>query len=1154
MDKEPAKNLVKNTFENPFNKEQFVNLIKNLLNEFKEKPFICRGNYIHRDFSDSIKTLERIGKYRDSEEKTLDILIVQLKNETTLDRARTKQRNYIAKYLKGSRGGQLKDGALVAFVSPNQENWRFSFIKMEYKFDEKGKVQEEFTPARRYSFLVGQNEKSHTAQSKLLPLLQNDKNPTLEDLENAFSVEKVTKEFFEKYRELFHKLTDALNEIIKKDKKIKKDFESKNIQSADFTKKLLGQIVFLYFLQKKGWFGVKRGKEWGTGSKSFLRELFNRRFEISESMKTQKEKDVIQSHSKNKNENRFFNDVLEPLFYEALQREREDDYYSRFDCRIPFLNGGLFDPVNSYDWVNTEILLPDSLFSNQNLTGEGDIGDGILDIFDRYNFTVKEDEPLEKEVAVDPEMLGKVFENLLEEIKRKKQGAYYTPREIVHYMCQESLINYLATELKNKVSKEDIERLVRHGESTIENESHILKQEKETDTYSFKLSENIRNYAEIIDQKLKDIRVCDPAVGSGAFIVGMMTEIVRSRNTLTPHISNKKERTSYNFKRYAIEHCLYGVDIDPGAIEIEKLRLWLSLVVDEEERETIQPLPNLDYKIVSGNSLLSVEIDLSNQEQFKKLERLKSDYFNETRIKEKEKYRQQIDHLIKEIIEKVQFNEKIYREILKLEALFSIEKNSKKKQEYEEKIKQLKNEMTKGQKNFDFKIHFSEVFHKKQGFDVVIANPPYVQLQKEDGKLANLYESQNYDTFTRTGDIYVLFYEKSLNILRQNGILSFITSNKWMRADYGKKLRDYFSSNTQVLNLLDMGSDVFDEATVDTNILLVQNTKAPLSKSFRAMSMKNSCMGEIHGLGNNNNLAEYLKQHGIEMLPFKKEDLWIIIDSTQKNIKSKIEKIGIPLEKWDISINYGIKTGFNKAFIIDDEIKEKLIREDSKSSEIIKPVLKGKNVGRYNVSWKNLWLIDTHNGYDSVKPIDINKYTPIRKHLDCYSLKINNRQDKGLTPYNLRNCAYHIEFEKEKIIFQEIVQKPSFAYDEKSFFCIDTARIITGKNLKFLLSILNSKLFFYSIKHFYSGGGLGNKGVRMKHTFFKNFPVPQISKKEQKPLIDFVDKILALTKAKNYQNDQEKQKRVSKYETQIDQLVYKLYDFTEEEIKIVEDS
>ena len=542
-------NLIQETLKKNFNKEKFIILARNILNEFKKKNFTYKNN-IPQNFQNSIRSLECVGEYENSDEK-LDILIVYLKKEGSLERARTKQRNLISWHLKNRDN---KDGALAAFVSPNKEDWRFSFVKMEYKFDEeKKKIKEDLTPARRYSFLVGKNESSHTAQSYLLPLVENDdKNPTLKDLEGAFNVEKVTKEFYEKYRELFCRLKESLDEIVKNDKRLKVDFKIKQINSADFSKKLLGQIVFLYFLQKKGWFGVKKGQEWGTGSKNFLRELFEKK------------------HSDYKN---FFNDILEPLFYEALQVERGAyEYYSRFDCRIPFLNGGLFDPIGDYDWVNTDILLPNALFSNKEKTKEGDIGNGILDIFDRYNFTVKEDEPLEKEVAIDPEMLGKVFENLLEIKDRKSKGTYYTPREIVHYMCQESLINYLTEELKEKVNREDIEILVKHGESAIENEKQIASQNKETKTYSYKIPKNIRDQAKFIDKKLMDIRICDPAVGSGAFPVGMMNEIVKTRNVLTSYLKNKKERTAYYFKRHAIKQSLYGVDIDSGAIEIAKLR------------------------------------------------------------------------------------------------------------------------------------------------------------------------------------------------------------------------------------------------------------------------------------------------------------------------------------------------------------------------------------------------------------------------------------------------------------------------------------------------------------------------------------------------------------------------------------------------------
>ncbi|MCD5397173.1 MAG: BREX-1 system adenine-specific DNA-methyltransferase PglX, partial [Candidatus Pacebacteria bacterium] len=659
MEKTSAAKIVSQTFQNPFNKDSFIYFIKSLLNHIEPAPFIYRGNFIPDAYESYIKTLERIGKYQDRDDKKIDLLIVHLKKETSLERARTMQRNFIAWYLNGSRGDILKDAALVAFVSPNSDDWRFSLVKMDYRLDasgEKIKVKQELTSARRFSFLVGKTESSHTAQSRLAPILQDDDNdPTLKDLEDVFSVEKVTKEFFEKYRDLFLRVKEALDEVVKKDKKVQQDFKEKNIDTVNFAKKLLGQVVFLYFLQKKGWFGVERDKDWGTGPKNFLRLLFEKRI------------------TKYGN---FFNDILEPLFYEALAIERTDDFYSRFNCKIPFLNGGLFDPINDYNWSKTDILLPNELFSNNKKTKEDDIGTGILDIFDRYNFTVKEDEPLEKEVAIDPEMLGKVFENLLAVKDRKSKGTYYTPREIVHYMCQQSLINYLTTELKDKVKKEDIETLIKYGETAVEHDAvhieKISKNSKYKGRYDkSKLPKNIEKHAKIIDEKLASIRVCDPAVGSGAFPVGMMNEIIRTRNALTNYLKDKKKRTIYDFKRHAIQNCLYGVDIDPGAVEIAKLRLWLSLIVDEEDIKQIKSLPNLDYKIVCGNSLLGVEKNLFNQKLFTELEKLKPLFFNETDAKKKQKYKNQIDELI--------------------------------------------NKITNGRKDFDFEVYFSEVFHEKKG-------------------------------------------------------------------------------------------------------------------------------------------------------------------------------------------------------------------------------------------------------------------------------------------------------------------------------------------------------------------------------------------------------------------------------------------------------
>ncbi len=774
MDKQQAKDLVKSTLENQFDKVNFTFFVKNLLNKIDEsKAFHARG-YVPESYKKYVKTYERLATYTDPDNLKIDILIVYLQSETTLERARTSQRNFIAHYLKDR---DQKDAGLVAFVSPDPSDWRFSLVKMDYKIDEKGKVKEDFTPARRWSFLVGANENSHTAQSRLAPLIADDvHNPALAELEEAFNIETVTKEFFTEYRNLFLRVKEALDSIVTQDPAIKNNFDQNGVNTVDFAKKLLGQIVFLYFLQKKGWFGVARDAQWGTGSKQFLRELFDKK------------------HGGYQN---FFNDVLEPLFYDALSRDRSDiDHWNdHFKCKIPFLNGGLFDPISGYDWVKTDILIPNELFSNMSRMSKGDEGDGILDVFDRYNFTVKEDEPLEKEVAIDPELLGKAYEKFNairpdnfaefqkalksgkkgEESKFNKQfGVYYTPREIVHYMCQQSLINYLATELSaghsgenrnpaqtviagaakqslapsvipaphapgvtpagiQSPSKEDIETLIHYGERLSENEEMaLIKQQKindgqqKTSDYKLQLPESIRSNALEIDRKLSGIKVCDPAIGSGAFPVGMMSEIVRARNTLSTFIKNT-DGSNYHFKRQCIENSLYGVDIDSGAVEIAKLRLWLSLVVDEDDIRQIKPLPNLDYKIVCGNSLLGVEKNLFNNELFEKLEKFKPLYFNETNPTKKQEYKKQIDELIKQI--------------------------------------------TNGNTEFDFEVYFSEVFHEKDGFDVVIGNPPYgADIEIDELKLI---KNKLRDTKNANSAAVFIDFSKN-NWINKNGTLSFI--------------------------------------------------------------------------------------------------------------------------------------------------------------------------------------------------------------------------------------------------------------------------------------------------------------------------------------------------------------------------------------------
>ncbi len=1145
MDKTSAIKLIKDTFQNPFDKERYFYFIKNLLNHIEETPStIYRGNIIPDAYEKYIHTLDRIGKYQDSEGKKIDILIVHLKKETSLERARTMQRNFIAWYLNGSRGGKLKEAALVAFVSPDQEDWRFSLVKMEYRLDpsgEKVRVKQELTPARRFSFLVGGNENSHTAQIRLVPLLINDEhNPLLKELEDAFSVEKVTKEFFEKYRDLFLRVKDSLDEVVKANRKISEDFTLKNVNTVDFAKKLLGQIVFLYFLQKKGWFGVERDAAWGTGPKNFLRQLFEKK------------------HGDYKN---FFNDILELLFYEALAKERDDAFYGKFNCKIPFLNGGLFDPINDYDWVHTDILLPDELFSNNIKTKEGDIGTGILDVFDRYNFTVKEDEPLEREVAVDPEMLGKVFENLLEVKDRKSKGTYYTPREIVHYMCQESLINYLDTSLnmqedtlvrqkvvqkkligddapeqpgltvpkyKPIIPREDIESFIRYGDMSIEHDRRVEKQGRETRDYSYRLPESIRKNAIHFDDALKSIKICDPAIGSGAFPVGMMHEIVRARETLTTYISpspapspqgrgkNKfplpswervrvrgdlpvNERTPYNFKRHVIQNSIYGVDIDPGAIEIAKLRLWLSLVVDEDDYKTIKPLPNLDYKIVCGNSLLGVERNLLNNRLFEELEKLKQQYFEETSSGKKKAEKEKIDELIRQI--------------------------------------------TDNDEHFDFEVYFSEVFNPSGGFDVVVANPPYIrheaikQIKKE---LAKKYR----DFYCGTADIYTYFYKRGLEVLKPGGHLCFIAPNKFMRAGYGKNTRNLLATQATPKVIIDFCDLPIFDATTYPSILQLEKSQPDTKSEALAATFTRTEQLE--------RLEETLEKIGFPMpVTSLKPEGWNLERPEVLALMEKLRSVGTPLGEYVQGRFYrGVLTGLNNAFVIDADTRKKLITEDPASEEIIKPWLRGRDIKRWKTEWAELYLINIPSSANrqwhwsglktETKAREMFKqtYPAIHNHLSKWEDKLRKRDDQGKFWWELRSCKYYEAFEQPKIIYPNITKTNIFAFDSSGLLTNQKCFIIPVDDL-YLLAVLNSKigmLWFHKTLPLLRGSFFEPSAIFMQH-----FPVFHASDSQKAPIIECVQKILSDTDNPD----------VPLLEEETNNLVYELYSLTPKEIEIV---
>ena len=765
MNRDQARSLVAQTFTHAFDKSRFRNFAFNLLNHVDEsKAQQWNTTYVKDAFKGHVNRYERLGTYTSPEREKLDVLIVYLTTDSKLERARTAIRNFVADHLKIR---DEKDAALVAFISPSETSWRFSYVKMEYAAapTDSGKVgiETRLTPARRFSYIVGEGESCHTAQTRFLDLLSDtEEDPSLARIEDAFSVEAVTKEFFTRYRLLFEQINAALEKLVSTDDAVSSEFTKKGINTVDFAKKLMGQIVFLHFLQKKGWLGVAKGQDWGAGPHDFLRKLARREFGSYDN---------------------FFNDILEPLFYDTLATDRgHEAWCDRFKCRIPFLNGGLFEPLGDYNWRRTDIQIPNQLFTNSK-PFEGDLlGTGVLDIFDRYNFTVNEAEPLEKEVAIDPEMLGKVFENLIEENRRKGMGAYYTPRDVVHYMCQQSLTNYLDTALNKEtkcVPRSDIETFVHIGDQGALYEAARLSGTK---SYALHLPKSIETHARDIDETLAAITICDPAVGSGAFPVGMMTEVVRARSALTPYFNDVRERTPYHFKRHAILNCLYGVDIDPGAVEIAKLRLWLSLVVDEESVTQIKPLPNLEYKVVVGDSLRMVDHAdrFFKSNELKELEKLKIKIFEET------------DH--------------------------------SRKNEIKRHIEKLLNEITDGRSIFDFETSFSEVFRLKGGFDVAIANPPYIPIEEMSEQQKATYQA-NHPELSRKYDSAAVFILATLRILNKQGYLCFISSLTWQTGDnYGALRRKIFTDHG-LIKIVNLPFDIFESAYVDTGIYLIAHRK-----------------------------------------------------------------------------------------------------------------------------------------------------------------------------------------------------------------------------------------------------------------------------------------------------------------------------------------
>ena len=1197
MDKKQATSIIGNTFNNAFNRDVFNDFISNLLN-LKSHDFSFKKISIYDSYKKHIKSLELVAKYTDGQ-NNIDVLIVNLVRDTSLDRARTMQRNFIARYLNEKQG----DAALVAFHSHDAIDWRFSLIKMEYEVT-KTKTGFKFNQeinhnlsAKRWSFLVGKNERSHTAQKQLVDILANDKNsPSLNDLEHAFNIESVTKEFFEKYTDLFHRMKESLDSLIDKDKQLKSEFELKEIDTSDFAKKTLGQMAFLYFLQKKGWFGVAPGKEWGSGVKKFLREVFERR----------------EKYGKN-----FFDDVLEPLFYEALAQDRgnESIYPKLNNCRMPFLNGGLFEPMNGYSWETTHIRLPDSLFSNKNKTKEGDIGDGILDIFDRYNFTVNESDPLEMEVAVDPEMLGKVFENLLEIKDRKDKGAFYTPREIVHYMCQESLINYLDTETDKTISKSDIEFFIKTGSQITQNDKAVIDKERRSESLQYILPQSIRDNSSILDELLMNIKVCDPAVGSGAFSLGMLNEIVSARLILGIYLQNNL--TPYDLKLHAISNSIYGVDIDPGAIEIAKLRFWLSLVVEEDNPI---PLPNLDHKIMQGNSLVSQyegidlfnddfldtsnSIEIEKKEIQDKINSLQKNYLSlnsESKLTKEKKI--EIENEVKKLNNKIKDLNKKYNVVGESSDLFD-ENHAKKIAQQKTKILQqkiseyvtlasksskevLKNEIDRlkwdliestiedrGEVNklkeiknlrkrsvkpfFIWKLEFGEVFKENDGFNIIIANPPYIKENTNKKAFDDLRDSPYYQGKM---DLWYLFACISLDLLKKNGVMSFIATNNWVTSYGASKMRNKIINDSKILSLIDFNNfKIFDTAGIQTMITMVQKNKDLNNYSFNYRKLGNDAVDmssvmdllDTCSLNSNEIISPTINREDFtnQLLIFNNPQTEIVLKKIEKveNFKLQSNEVAQGIVPPQDAINKKALSILGDEFSIgdgifvlnNDELQSMSLFDEEK--KLIKPYFTSSELlPYYGLQHNKYWIIYTSSEFKN--PEKLSEYPNIRNHLDKFEKVITSANK----PYGLHRARNEKFFQGEKITsLRKCSDRPCFTYTDfdcyvsQTFFVIKTEKI----NQKFLTGFLNSSICAFWLKN---KGKMQGNNYQIDKEPLMNIPIPVLPKELEDPIIELVSKILDIKKMNSLQD-------TSLIQKDLDLLFNEIYELSHDDINVIKTS
>jgi len=1012
------------------------------------------SRYIENKHFDRFSQLERIGNLPFQNSDELIVFACQY-NGNLSERSSKKQQFEIAKLVLQQ---DLKDAAIFVFYDETGK-FRFSFVRRNWG----ERADQKYSTWKRFTYFVDPKEPNKTFRERLTNCTFAD----LDSIQDAFSVEKLTNEFYNDLKRWYDRTLLPETGI---------SFPSDSTEKPEETIiRLITRLLFVWFIKQKN---------------LVPNDLFDTK-ELSEKIL----KDFDPNSTTNGN---YYNAILQNLFFATLNKavtEREfatgqnRDIKTRYRyaemfslteteilqlfAKIPFLNGGLFECLDREENThgekyhldgfsrNTEkvkgkfkhrAFIPNAVFFDEN-----EENPGLIPLLKRYNFTVEENVPNEIQVALDPELLGNVFENLLgsfnpetQETARKQSGSFYTPKEIVSFMVDESLIAFLCHSLPN-IDKKTIRKL-------FDTEKLPDSLEKDSD-----LRKNIY-------KKLKNVKILDPACGSGAFPMGMLNRMM----SVLEKLDTENSESLYDRKLHLIQECIYGVDVQKIAAQIAKLRFFISLVVEQEptsdnpeDNYGIPTLPNLETKFVTANTLIGIKkqeaptlfTDPRIDETKSELMAVREQHFYAKSVHKKKDLREKDAKLRTELLQLLQNNREFAPEDAKQFAQWN---------PYDQNAVA------------PFFDPFW-MFGIDNGFDIVVGNPPYIQLQKDNGKLAKQYEKQGYETFAKTGDIYSLFYERGWQLLQNGGLLCYITSNKWMRAGYGEKTRQFFTEKTDPMLLVDFaGQKVFDSATVDTNILLFAKDKN--RQQTRACTVKEKTL---------NKLGDYLRQNATKTR-FNGTESWTILSEIQQRIKRKVEKLGKPLKDWDISIYRGVLTGYNEAFVIDRAKRDELLEKSPKNAEIIRPILRGRDIKRYGYQFAELWLINAHNGVKEkgIKRIEIDDYPDIKEHLDKYFPQLEKRSDKGDTPYNLRNCAYTEEFFRQKILYSEIVQQPQFYLDrDGAFFAEATTFIMTGQDLEYLYHLLHTRAVTYFFRTFYAGGGLGN-GYRYKKAFLENLPIP----------------------------------------------------------------